>query len=80
MDQVNKFFMIRSRSNVQRADYYVNKSWNVRFWESFSYLFSTLTRSAVKEVNSTQFAGIVRDLRYRERLESADNERGEKAG
>ena len=55
----------------KRADY-------VRFSESFSYLFGTLTRSAVKEIHITLVS--FTDLRYWERLEGADNERAEKAG
>ena len=64
----------------KRADYYVNKSWNVRFWESFQYLFGNLTRSAVKEIHNTQFAGIVHGLTLPGKIKSADNEQGEKPG
>jgi len=59
----------------KRADYSVNKSWNVRFSESFSYLFGTLTRSAVKEIHNTLFAGIVHGLTVPGKI----RERGQRA-
>ena len=68
MDQVNKFFTNGVDGMCKRADY-------VRFSESFSYLFGTLTRSAVKEIHNTLFAGIVHGLT----LPGKIRERGQRA-